>query len=162
MILHYLHTVVASEYWKKEEWQLWADKLILQNDEFVEWIYDVAVARSKEELYLAIAYEKIIEVVDKERFYWEPDVIIGYYYLMYKEGRMDLSELFLKLLDEDDISSEAELFDFPEVVQMLNKAKIGEMDTEKIDEILYPLARIASEQIEALKQYTFLSVNGKP
>lgn len=127
-IVNYLHTIVVSEYWKKEQWQSWADELILCNDELEGWIYDVAVAKNKEELCLSIAHEKITEVFDKETLYWEPDVVIGYYYLMYQEGRMDLSTLFSKLADEDDISSEARLFNFQKAMYMLNKERMSTGD----------------------------------
>lgn len=149
-IVNYLHTIVVSEYWKKEQWQSWADELILWNDELESWIYDVAVAKNKEELCLSIAHEKIIEVFDKETLYWEPDVVIGYYYLMYQEGRMDLSTLFSKLADEDDISSEARLFDFQKAMYMLNKER---MSTGKIDKLFIHLAKVAKEQLEALMHY---------
>ena len=136
-IVNYLHTIVVSEYWKEEQWQSWADKLILCNNELEDWIYDVAFAKNREQLCLAIAHEKVTEVFDKETLYWEPDVVIGYYYLMYQEGRMDLLELFSKLTDEDDISSESELFDFQETMSMLKKARMGEIDIQKVDKYYF-------------------------
>lgn len=149
-IVNYLHTIVVSEYWKKEQWQSWADELILCNDELESWIYDVAVAKNKEELCSSIAHEKIIEVFDKGTLYWESDVVIGYYYLMYQEGRMDLSALFSKLADEDDISSEAGLFDFQEAMYIWNKKRIN---TETMESLFSPLANAAKEQLEALMHY---------
>ena len=152
-IVNYLHTIVVSGYWKEEEWQLWADNLILCNDELEDWIYEVAFAKNREELCLAIAYKKNIEVFNEKTLYWEPDVIIGYYYLMYQEGRMNLSELFLKLIDEDDISSESKLFDSQEVIDVLNMAKKGENNIKKLDELLKPLAKVASEQLAVVIHY---------
>lgn len=152
-IVNYLHTIVVSEYWKEEQWQSWAYKLILCNNELEDWIYDVAFAKNKEQLCLAVAHEKVIEVFDKETLYWEPDVVIGYYYLMHQEGRMDLLELFSKLTDEDDISSESELFDFQEAMSMFNKARMGEIDMEKVDKLMMPLAKVAREQLEVLIHY---------
>lgn len=145
-IVNYLHTIVVSEYWKKEQWQSWADELILCNDELKDWIYDIAFAKNREELCISIAHEKITEIFDKETLYWELDVVIGYYYLMYQEGRMDLPELFSKLADEDDISSESKLFEFHE-------ARMGEIDKEKVDKLLMPLAKAAREQLEILTHY---------
>lgn len=152
-IVNYLHTIVISEYWKVEQWQSWADKLILCNNELEDWIYDVAFAKDREQLYLAIAHKKITEVFDKETFYWEPDVVIGYYYLMYQEGRMNLLELFSKLADEDDISSESELFDCQEAMSILDEARMGKMDNEKVEKLLIPLAKVAREQLEVLNHY---------
>lgn len=152
-IVNYLHTIVVSEYWKEEQWQSWADELILCNNELKNWIYDVAFAKNREELCISIAHEKITEIFDKETLYWEPDVVIGYYYLMYQEGRMDLPELFSKLADEDDISSESELFEFHEAMSMLNEARRGEIDKEKVDKLLMPFAKVAREQLEVLTHY---------
>lgn len=152
-VVNYLHTIVESEYWKKEQWQKWADELIINHDKLEDWIYDVAFANDKEELCLAIAHEKITEVFDQKTNYSEPDVIIGYYYLMFQEKRMNLSELFLKLTDEDDISGEAELRSFSETKSFLNSARMGKVDYEKMDRLLCPLARIASKQLNVLESY---------
>lgn len=80
-------------------------------------------------------------------------MVLGYYYLMYQEGRMDLSELFNKISDEDDISSESALFDFQEAAEVLNRARMGEIDTGKISKLFMPLAKVASEQLETLMHY---------
>ena len=66
---------------------------------------------------------------------------------------MDLSELFHRIVDEDDISSEAALFDSQEAIDVLNRARMGEVDTGKISELFMPLAKAASEQLEALIHY---------
>ena len=106
IIVNYLHTVVISGYYEKEQWQSWADKIILNNENVQSWIYDVAVAKNKQELFDAIAFEKCIEEFSKDTLYWETDVVIGYYYLMYKEDKITLSQLVEKVTDEDDASSE--------------------------------------------------------
>lgn len=152
-IVNYLYTIVVSGYWKVEQWQSWAYELIMCNDNLEDWIYEVACAKSREQLYLAIAHEKIIEVFDKETLYKEADVVVGYYYLMYQEGRMDLLELFLKLTDEDDISNESEVLDFQEAISMLNRARMDEIDIDKVDKLMIPLAKVAREQLEALTYY---------
>ena len=66
---------------------------------------------------------------------------------------MNLSELFLKLIDEDDISSESKLFDSQEVIDVLNMAKKGENSIKKLDELIKPLAKAASEQLAVLIHY---------
>lgn len=152
-ILHYFHTAVISGYFTKEQWQSWADEKIMSNDDLEEWIYDISVAEDASEVSYAITYYKWLEVFDETVFYWEPDVVIGYYYIMCKEGRMSISELFYKLVDEDDESSEAEFLVIPEVRNMLHKAELGEIDNEEIDKLLLPLAQIAIKQLAALKEY---------
>ncbi|MDE6312583.1 MAG: hypothetical protein K2M46_03025 [Lachnospiraceae bacterium] len=152
-IIHYLHTAIVSGYLKKEQWQFWADERIVQNNELDEWIYDVSIAKSKEEVCNAIAYYKTIEAFDKNTFYWEPDVVIGYYYIRYINGTMSLSELLFRLYDEDDVSSEAELLSIPEVMSVLSEAKMGNIDSEKINELFLPLEKIARKQLEELDHY---------
>ena len=107
-IVNYLHTIVLSKYWNTNQWQSWADRLIVCNDNLEEWVYDVAIAKSREELLLAIAHEKTIEIFNKETLYWEPDVVIGYYYLMFQESRIKLSES--KNSDSLDASSSSNSF----------------------------------------------------
>lgn len=56
-IVNYLHTVVISQYWNMEQWQSWADGLILCNDNLEDWIYKVAFSNDREKLFLEIIYE---------------------------------------------------------------------------------------------------------
>lgn len=152
-ILHYFHTAVVSGYLTKEQWQLWADERIMNNDDLEKWIYDISVAEDASEFSCAIGYYKLLEAIDENDFYWEPDVVIGYYYIMCKEGRMSLTELFNKLADEDDECGEAAFVFKPEAQSMLHKAELGEIDSEEIDKLLMPLAQIATKQLAALKKY---------
>lgn len=46
-IVNYLHTIVLSKYWNTNQWQSWADCLIICNDNLEEWVYDVAIAKSR-------------------------------------------------------------------------------------------------------------------
>ena len=68
-------------------------------------------------------------------------------------NRIKLSELFEKLFDEDDASSESEFFDSQEAKRILNQARKDEYNLEKIDKILEPFAKIAKKQLEALQHY---------
>lgn len=156
VIANYLKTIVISGYWDAENWRSWADEIILLNDELDFWIFEVAFATNIEEFYSAIDEEIRNMVFDKNTFYWEPDVVVGYYYLMYKENKIDLSELFLKFIDEDDISHESELFDNSDILYMVNQARINgidKIDTVKLDELLIPFANTASKQLEELMHY---------
>lgn len=153
IIVNYLHTVVISGYYEKEQWQSWADKIILNNENVQSWIYDVAVAKNKQELFDAIAFEKCIEEFSKDTLYWETDVVIGYYYLMYKEDKITLSQLVEKVTDEDDASGESRLFDSKEMMDVINNVKIGRVDLKKIEKFLEPLAQEARKQEDVLKNY---------
>ena len=153
IIVNYLHTIVISGYYEKEQWQSWADKIILNNENVQSWIYDVAVAKNKQELFDAIAFERRIEEFSKDTLYWETDVVIGYYYLMYKEDKITLSQLVEKVTDEDDASGESRLFDSKEMMDVINNVKIGRVDLKKIEKFLEPLAQEARKQEDVLKNY---------
>lgn len=151
--IHYLHTIVNSGYWEKKEWQSWADDLIGCNENLDIWIYDVSVAKNREALGIAIVYEMYEEILDEETDYWEAQVIMGYYYMMYKEGRMSLRKLLLKYTDEDDIASESNLLDYEECLSWLEKETLEDMDLQKIDKVLLPMERIARKQLYELQHY---------
>ena len=97
MIAHYLHTIVLSGYYDPKQWRKWADDCILNRNDTPLWICNVSLAKNLEELFLIISYPKTVEFVDNSNSYWEPNVIIGYYYLMYMEGRLSISDLYDKL-----------------------------------------------------------------
>lgn len=152
-VIHYLHTIVVSHYWGKKEWQAWADDLIVCNEELDSWIYDVSMAKDVEALGITIAYERYEEMCDEETDYWEAQVVMGYYYMMYKEGRMRLTELLLKYTDEDDIASKSELLNYEECLLWLEKETLAESDIQKIDKILSPVEQIARKQLYELQHY---------
>lgn len=111
MIAHYLHTIVLSGYYDPKQWRKWADDCILNRNDTPLWIYDVSLAKNLEDFFLIISHPKTVEFVDNNNSYWEPDVVIGYYYLMYIEGRLSISDLLDRLTDEDDYSNESVVLD---------------------------------------------------
>ena len=138
-IAHYLQTAVKSGYFQCKEWENWADRLIIDNDEVESWIYDVSCAKSESELYMAIQPKICQEFFTKENMYSEPDIIIGYYYLLYKENRISIQHLLSKLNDDDDDSSDAQLFHnkrFKEIVHMLFKDVKYANGKEYMEELL--------------------------
>lgn len=152
-IINYLYTAVISGYLKKEQWQEWADCIIMNKNDIETWIYEVSLAENASELCNAIYYKKITEPFDNNTKYWEPDIVIGYYYLMYQKGEMSLVDLLKKLSDEDDICSESEIFDKPEMINLLNDFKCGRISDGRIDELLNPMAQKARLQYDALLIY---------
>lgn len=147
----YLHTIVLSGYWTEEHWQSWADELILHNSELEYWVYDVAFAKDKDELLLAIA--QVLVVFDEETSYSEQDVIVGYYYMMYLEGRMGLEELLYRLSDEDDDSNGYQGRDSQKTRDIIDRAKRGGKNLEELDALLTPFVRPAKEQLYKLTHY---------
>lgn len=152
-IINYLYTAVLSGYLKKEQWQKWADCIIMNESEVDTWIYEVSIAKNASEVCNAIYYQKIIESFDNDTKYWEPDIVIGYYYLMYQKGEMLLKDLIERLSDEDDICSESEIFDKVEIRDLLNDIKCGKVSYKKIDELLSPMAQKAKMQYDTLLNF---------
>lgn len=156
LIAHYLNTAVASEYYKKEDWENWADNIIMNEGNLDEWIYDVSIAKNKNELFAAIQPQLCQEYFESDDWYSEADVVIGYYYLMYKERKMNLLELMSRIYDEDDISVEASICDrkeFKEIGKMFFSSEILTSSFEwfnKIESLIEPLVEIALQQQKIL------------
>lgn len=159
LIAHYLNTAVASEYYKKEDWENWADNIIMNESNLDEWIYDVSIAKNKNELFAAIQPQLCQEYFEGDDLYSEADVIIGYYYLMYKERKMNLLELISRIYDEDDISVESSMCDtkeYREVGEMFfdNKLLISNFEWfNKIENLMRPLSEIALQQQKILNNF---------
>ena len=168
-IANYLYTAVISGYYTVDDWREWADRIILNNnvDDIEIWIFDVAFSTNEEQFYDAILEKKTQEVFDENTHYWNPDVIVGYYYLLYKEKRMSITKLVYQMTDEDDNSYGAELYDnerFRSVIFSMNNA-IQNCKTNKEREVIYTkcleeikdllvsVSLIALQQQAALKSY---------
>lgn len=151
-ILHSLYAAVRSEYFGKKEWQSWAKERLEKSKDLAPWMEDVSVAESKEELRKAIINYKVKEVVEEHPYYVDADEVIGYYYIMYKQNRLSLSRFFVKLA-ADDISDDAKVFRLPETIDMIEEAKGGKINLEKLNDIMTPLAEIARKQLEELDGY---------
>lgn len=154
LIANYLHTIVISGYWGEKEWQSWGDELIIRNyDKLDIWIYDVAFAQTEEDLYLAIALEKTEELYRQDLYYWEPDIVVGYYYLMYKEGRMSFDEMFNKFSDEDDISGGSCIHKI--LLQIYSRDEMSyEYKVKEIERTLSPYGKMAEQQLNELELYS--------
>lgn len=153
LIAHYLETVILSGYWKKEQWQAWADELIISHDELEDFVYGISLAENEMEAYGVLGEQKFEEVFNESNSFYIEEIVVGYYYLMYKEGRMSLLELFERLTDEDDISSSSTAVEWEEREHILNELRMGVINTERIDELLAPLIKPAKEQLEAILGY---------
>ena len=105
LIANYIYAAIKSGYWQMEQWQAWADNLIISHDELEDFVYGLSVAENDYEVHSAIADQLYDERCNEGRDYCFHDIIVGYYYLMYKEGRLSLLKLFENLLYEDDISN---------------------------------------------------------
>lgn len=157
MIAHYLHTIVLSGYYTSDDWQSWADNIILNNDikNIEYWIFDVSLAKNQDELFNAIRDKVTVEnMTDDYYFYWEPDIVIGYYYLLYKENRISLSELFERLGYDDDISNES-IINYVDIMNgyVVNEDSFSESEFAALDKLLNPFMNTALEQKRKLRSY---------
>ena len=158
LVAHYLYIAVISGYYKRRDWQAWADRIILNNDndDLETWIYDVSIAQNEEQLYEAICDKKRIEYFDEDSKYSQSDIVVGYYCLLFQEKRISIEELTSKLLDEDDNASDAEILKDKKVIRLIEKifSKIYSLDNIKeLMRILYPLLEKALIQQRQLKEY---------
>ena len=153
LIAHYIYAAVGSGYWKMEQWQAWADNLIISHDELEDFVYGLSVAENNREVYSAIDEQYFQERWNEDIDYCIYDIIVGYYYLMYKEGRLSLLKLFVSLLDEDDISEGYTVMEYEEAEHIYNQLRLGVVNIKRIDELLEPLTEVAKKQFESILSY---------
>lgn len=153
LIANYIYAAVRSGYWQMEQWQAWADNLIISHDELEEFVYGLSVAENDHEVYSAIADQLYDERYNEGIDYCFHDIIVGYYYLMYKEGRLSLLKLFVSLLDEDDISEGYTVMEYEEAEHIYNRLRLGVVNIKRIDELLEPLTEVAKKQFESILSY---------
>ncbi|NFN94256.1 MULTISPECIES: hypothetical protein [unclassified Clostridium] len=151
-IANYIYIAVISGYYSKSDWQKWADEEILNNYEVEEWVYNVSLAKDTEELYEAIYEKRMEESYYQNNEFLQEDVVVGYYYMLYGEKRINLYELINRLSDEDDISSSSsihEIQNFYTIFKEINENN-GLIDNcefiEKIVALLEPYRKLAEEQ----------------
>ncbi|OSA94465.1 UNVERIFIED_ORG: hypothetical protein B2H93_08185 [Clostridium botulinum] len=89
-IANYIYIAVISGYYSKSDWQKWADEEILNNYEVEEWVYNVSLAKDTEELYEAIYEKRMEESYYQNNEFLQEDVVVGYYYMLYGEKRINL------------------------------------------------------------------------
>lgn len=99
----FLWNIIESGMYQKADWQKWADRMILVNDKVDGWIYDLSLATTKDEVLNALCVNN-----DSCEFYYlytefcEYEVLEGYYYLLYKEGKMNLKDFLWESAELED------------------------------------------------------------
>ncbi|RJX41889.1 hypothetical protein D3P09_07095 [Paenibacillus pinisoli] len=157
-IAHYLYEISFSGYYQKKDWQNWADQRILKQTIAEEWLNDISLANSIEMLSNALGDLLISERFEVKNRTPSSDAIIGYYYLMYLEGKFSLQELLLKSGDEADGGEGAsvECEEFYAISSQLEKDIFLMEDTDfhrKISVLYEPFGKIAQQQMEELEMY---------
>lgn len=157
-IAHYLFAISFSGYYKKKDWQHWADQRILKQSSVEDWLINIALANSIEMLSNALSDLLISERYKIKNLSPSSDAIIGYFYLMYLEGKLSLQELLLKSGDEADGGEGAsvdceEFYAFSNTLEK-NSLLLEDVDFQKKISVLYePFRKIAILQMEDLERY---------
>lgn len=92
-IANYLYSIIYSEVYKKEDWQNWADQLIINNDNLDIWIYDLSIAENNDVVYKLLSDRMLDEIGEVKLNYSLTETIHGYYYYRYRNRELNLYEL---------------------------------------------------------------------
>ena len=134
LIANYIYAAVRSGYWQMEQWQAWADNLIISHDELEEFVYGLSVAENDHEVYSAIADQLYDERCNEGIDYCFHDI-------------------FENLLYEDDISNGYTIMEYEEAEHIYNRLRLGVVNIKRIDELLEPLTEVAKKQFESILSY---------
>lgn len=164
-LANYLYALIYSDIYDKEKWQMWGEQLLnnANYDENTEWVFNLVFSNSKKSAFEAISGRRFEEDYLSYNNYTLTEIIQGYYYFQYKEGKMCLYDLLDKSGDvadagEDSIGCEF-FYDLlnqidlnPDIVN--NKEFIG-----RIDNYFYPLYESALEQKSRLESCGLKDLN---
>ena len=92
-IANYLYSIVYSDVYGKEDWRNWADQLIISHDNLDVWIYDLSMARNKEQVFEALFEQMHYERIEIGLSYPLTEIIQGYYYYKYINKEILLYQL---------------------------------------------------------------------
>ena len=157
-IAHYLFAVSYSGYYQKKDWQNWADQRIMKQILVEDWLISISLSNSIEILSDALSDLLISERADMENKITSSDAIIGYFYLMYLEGKLSIYELLLNSGDEADggegASIECEEW-YALSTNLDGNIFLAEEATfkKKIAALYAPFKKIAQLQLEELENY---------
>ncbi|MCG7410904.1 hypothetical protein MH117_26330 [Paenibacillus sp. ACRRX] len=157
-IAHYLFAISFSGYYKKKDWQNWADQRILKQTSVENWLINISLANSIDMLSNALGDLLISERFKVKDRVSSSDAIIGYYYIMYLDGKFSLQDLLLNSGDEVDGGEGAsvECEEFYAISNALEQDKLLIGDTNfqrKISALYEPFRKIAQLQKEELERY---------
>ncbi|MFD3262326.1 hypothetical protein ACE3MQ_27400 [Paenibacillus lentus] len=157
-IAHYLFAISFSGYYKKKDWQNWADQRILKQTSVEDWLINISLANSIDMLSDALCDLLISERFEVKNDVPSSDAIIGYFYLMYLDGKLSLQDLLLKSGDEADGGEGAsvECEEFYAISNALEKDTLLMKDNDfrkKISALYEPFRKVAQLQKEELGSY---------
>lgn len=97
----FLYRIIYSGFYSKSDWQNWADNMILNNTEVDEWIYNLSLANSREDAMDAVCNGYGLYYLSEKFCFYE--VVQGYLYLMYKNGKINRKDFFCFVGDLEDV-----------------------------------------------------------
>lgn len=92
-IANYLYSIVYSGIYNKTDWQKWADQLIINHDNLDLWIYNLSMARDKNQVFEVLSERMHYECGEIELPYSLTEVIQGYYYYKFVNKEINLYKL---------------------------------------------------------------------
>lgn len=145
--------------YKYQDWQKWADKLILDNSELDLWVYDVSMAHDFTALSEAIG-EKI-EQEDWSEYpsYTITELILGGYYQMYKSNNITLYELIEqsgRISDGGNVSKDCEYF--YKLMNVIDRQPAMEKNNEllkELDDYLEPFRQEIMTRKSYIENYLY-------
>ncbi|WP_068498381.1 hypothetical protein [Paenibacillus kribbensis] len=157
-IAHYLFAASLSGYYSKEDWQNWADILILKEEKPEEWVFAVSLASDLDALSKALSEQLITESHTIRNTSLFSDAVIGFLYLKFLSKQISMRELLLMSGDEADggEGSSVSCEEFYMILNELENKKSLEKDRifiKKISHLYESFENIARNQIEVLKNY---------
>jgi len=157
-IAHYLFAIAFSGFYKKTEWQKWADKHILREDKPKLWMINVSLARNIDELSKALSDLMITERSYAKKDPPFSDAVIGYYFLRYSSKDISINKL-LQMSGEEADGGEGATIECEEFYRILNELERQE-DLEfnpnfvkMLTELFDPFKNIALKQKEVIENY---------
>lgn len=87
---------------KEADWQSWADELIARSDSPDNWLIEMSLAKSLEELWRALEPRLRYEEPDVAT---DDDAVLGHIWQRYESGEIPLTECLRKAGEEADSSS---------------------------------------------------------
>lgn len=157
-IAHYLFAIAFSEYYKKADWQRWADDRILRQDKPELWLINVSLAGNIDDLSKALSDLMITERSCIKNVPPFSNAVIGYYYLQYSNKEMTVYELLQRSGEEADGGEGASRAceDFYTILTELEFNENLVLDPvfeKKIIELYDPFKQVALIQKEVLDNY---------
>lgn len=131
-----LYALAYCGIYKYQDWQKWADKLILDNSELDLWIYDVSMAHDFTTLSEAIGDRIEQETWSEYPSYTITELILGGYYYMYKSDDITLYELIElsgQVSDGGDASKDCEYF--YDILNKIDKQPVEGRNYELLKEL---------------------------